>query len=93
MTGLDKLEKEIYDTYHDKKNKEILPIVIFLSIIFLLFKGGFVLELLLWGWYYYYCKENNERLNNNKRNVERRKMLIGLREKVLRGEVEFKNKY
>ena len=90
MTGLESLDKEIHNTYHDPKNKDILPIIIFFSVIFVLFKGAILFELLLWGGYYLYCLSNNNALNNNKYNVEKRKRLLDFRSKIVSGELDFK---
>ena len=91
MTGLERIEKEIYYTYHDKNNKDILPIVIFFSVICLVFKAAILFELLIWGLYYYYCMSNNAKLNNDPKNIANRNRLIKLRQKILTGEAQFKN--
>ena len=89
MTGLDRLNKEIYDTYHDPKNKEVLPIYLFFGVIALILKGAMLYELIIWGLYYSYCNSNNAKLNNNPKNLEKRKMLLEFRRKILTGEMKF----
>ena len=90
MTGLDRLNKEIYDTYHSKKNKEMLPIVIFFSVIAIIFKGALFYEAVIWVSYYAYCCHNNEELNKDPKNLEHRKFLLEFRRKILSGECKFK---
>lgn len=77
---MNNLDKEIYDTYYSKKNKEILPIVIFLSAIFIIFKGGLFYEIILWGWYISYCDKNNQALRNDKANIKKQEHLIKVKE-------------
>lgn len=91
MTGLDRLNKQIHDTYHSKKNKEVLPIVIFFSVIAIIFKGALLWEVLIWGSYYLYCVHNNNKLNNDPANLKERERLIKFREKILSGECKFKD--
>lgn len=90
MTGLDRINKEIYYTYHSKKNKEVLPLVIFFSVIAIIFKGAVLYEAIIWGIYYSYCKSNNEKLNNDPKNLENRKFLLEFKRKILNGEIKFK---
>ena len=90
MTGLDRLNQEIYETYHDPKNKEVLPLVIFLSAIVLIFNGAMLFEAIIWYFYYSYCKSNNEKLNSNPKNLENREYLLEFRRKILSGECKFK---
>lgn len=91
MTGLEKIDKQIYDTYHDPKNKDVLPIFIFFGIIVLIFKSAILWELIVWGIYYSYCSSNNEKLNNNPKNLENREYLLDYRKRLLNGEIKFKN--
>ena len=93
MNRMERLEKKIYYTYHDKKNKEILPIIIVLTLVFCIFNGGFLFQILLWSWYYYYCKTNNNKLNNDKNNLEYRERLIERKRKILNGELDKYNKH
>lgn len=93
MTGLERLDKKIYDTYHDPKNKEMLPLVIILTLVFCLFNGAILFQILLWWWYYDYCKTNNDKLNNNKANLERRELLLERKRKILSGELKYYDKY
>lgn len=90
MSGLDKLNKQIYETYNDPKNKEILPIVIFFSVIAIIFNSVLFYEMLIWGAYYYYCKSNNNKLNTDPRNLENRRFLLDFKAKILSGELTFK---
>ena len=90
MTGLDRLNKQIYDTYQSKKNKEVLPIVIFFSVIFIIFNGAILFEAILWGWYWSYCSKNNAELNNDPKNLKERERLLEFRKKILSGEYKFK---
>ena len=90
MTGLDRINEKIYYTYHSKKNKEILPIVIFFSIIVVIFKGALLYETIIWGIYYSYCKSNNEKLNKDPGNLKERAYLLEFRRKILSGEIKFK---
>lgn len=90
MTGLDRINQKIYNTYHSEENKKVLPIFIFFSAIIVIFNNFIIFEVLLWISYYLICKLNNDELNRNPRNLEERKRLLELRRKILAGEVEFK---
>lgn len=83
MTRLERLEREIYYTYHDKKNKDLLPVILFLSCLFIILKGAILYEIALWGCYFYYCMENNKKLNKDIHNIEKRAKLIILRNKII----------
>lgn len=90
MTGLDRINQKIYNTYHSEENKKILPIFIFFSVIILIFNNFIIFEILLWGAYFGICKLNNDALNRDPKNLEERKFLLEFRAKILRGEVQFK---
>lgn len=93
MTKEEKLasvDKKIYDTYHSKKNKEALPIVLFFSAIVLIFNGAILFELIIWGIYYAYCSANNEKLNNNPTNLKNREFLLEYKRKILNDDFKFK---
>ena len=80
-------DKKIYDTYHHPKNKEILPIVIFFSVIAIIFRGAMLYETIIWGIYYLYCSSNNEKWSNHPNNVKERQYLLSFRQKLLNGEL------
>lgn len=90
MTGLDRLNKQIYDTYHSKKNKEALPIFIFFGVIAIIFKNAVFYESVIWMIYYLYCSYNNAQLNKDPKNLKEREFLLNFREKILSGELKFK---
>lgn len=90
MTGLDRLNKQIEETYHDPKNKEMLPIVVFFSLIAIIFKAALLYELIIWGIYYSYCQSNNEKLNKDPNNLREREYLLEFKRKILSGELKFK---
>lgn len=79
---MNNLDKEIHDTYYSKKNKDILPIVIFFSVVFLIFNGAIIFESLLWLWYYTYCSNNNQKLRNDKVNIKKQEHLIKVKEHI-----------
>ena len=81
------IDQEIYDTYYSKKNKEVLPIVIFFSLLFIIFKGALFFELILWGWYISYCNENNKNLRNSQVNIKHREYLKRVKEYMEKGEI------
>ena len=87
---LERAEREIYNTYHHPKNKEILPIVLFFGVVFIIFKNPLFYEILLWGWYYSYCSKNNQKLNNDPYILKRRQYWIELRQDVLSGKFNCK---
>ena len=89
MTGLDRINKEIHNTYHSQKNKDILPIFIFFSVIVIIFKNALFYEIIIWLIYYKYCCKNNEELNNNPDNLKHRMHLLSIRQKLLNGECNF----
>ena len=90
MTGLEKLNKQIYDTYHDKRNKEVLPIVLVFSVIAIIFKNPLFWEILIWGFYWVYCSNNNEKLNKDPQNLKNREFLLDFRKNIISGECKFK---
>ena len=85
---LKNIDKRIYDTCHSPKNKEILPIVIFFSVIAIIFNGAILYEALIWGFYYLYCSSNNEKWRNLSQNVKERASLLDFKRKLLNGELE-----
>ena len=93
MTGLEKLEQEIYYTYHDKKNREPLPTVILFSIICIILKGAIFYEIAIWFIYYSWCKANNDKLNSDIQNLAHRKFLLDFRKKIVSGELKFETKW
>lgn len=90
MTNLDNVNKKLYHTYHSKKNREVLPIVIFWSVIVIIFNNPLFWELLVWGIYYLYCDSNNKKLVNDPENLRERTWLIKTRNQLLSGELEIK---
>ena len=90
--GFARLDQQIYDTYHSKKNKEALPTVIFLSCIVLIFNGAILFELIIWYFYYLYCKSNNDALNNSTSNLEKREFLLEYRRKLVNNEFKMNKK-
>ena len=90
MTGIDRINKQIYETEHDPKNKEALPIAIFFSVICIIFKNPLFWESLVWGIYYLYCDSNNKKWSNLPSNIKKREFLIGFRNDVLSGKIKLK---
>jgi len=88
---IDKIDKDIYATYHSPKNKEVLPIFIFFGAFALICNGMLLYEMIIWGIYYWYCNKNNEELNNNQKNLEKREYLINFKERILNGECKYIN--
>lgn len=87
---INKIDKEIYDTYHSKKNKEALPLVIFLTVITCIFNGSLLFQIIIWGCYYFYCLSNNEELNNNPDILKKREFLIEYKKQILNDDFKFK---
>lgn len=79
------IDKEIYDTYYSKKNKEVLPIIIFFSFVFLIFRGSIIFEAILWGCYALYCNNNNQNLRNNQENIKQREHLMKVKDYMENG--------
>ena len=77
------LDKRIYDTYYSKKNKEILPSFIVVSLFFLICSNCLFLEIGLWSIYAMVCANNNERLRNCPTVIRERKYLIENYNKLL----------
>lgn len=91
MTGLDRLNKEIYYTYHSKKNKEMLPVALFFGVICIIFKHTWAWEMIVWSIYFWYCQKNNAELNNSKSNLEKRSFLLKFRQDILSGKAKFED--
>ena len=85
---LKNINKQIYDTYHDPKNKQALPIAIFWAVIVIIFKNPLLWEIIVWSIYYFYCSSNNQKLNKNKYNLEKRAFLLNFKQKYLNGDFE-----
>ena len=90
MTGMDRLNKQIYYTYHSKKNEEVLPIVLFFSAIALICKAVLLFEMIIWMTYLSYCKKNNSELENDLENLKRREFLLEFKREIESGERKFK---
>ena len=81
------IEKQIYYTSHDPKNKDFFPMVMFFGIIAIIFKGAITWEIIIWGLYWGYCSSNNEKWKNLPRNVQEREYLLNFKRKLLSGEL------
>lgn len=78
--------KERHKLYHSPKNKEILPVVIFFSLICIILKDAIAYEIIIWFAYYQYCKSNNEKLNKNPEIIQMRKVFANIQNKQMRKE-------
>ena len=84
---LKRADREIYNTYHYPKNKEILPIVLFFGVVFIIFKNPLLYETLLWGWYYSYCTKNNLEWSKDPNNLKRRQYWTEFKQDVSNGKI------
>lgn len=91
MTGLDRINKKIHDTYYDPKNKQVLPTALFFGVLAIITKAPLFWETLIWGIYYLYCSHNNEKWRKLPYNIEQRERLLEFRRKILSGEIKFDN--
>ena len=87
--NLERVDEQIYYTTHDPKNKNALPIVIFFSVICIIFKNPLFWESVVWVIYYLYCDCNNQKWKNMKRNIEHREFLLNYRKKIIEGKINF----
>ena len=85
---LNRINKQINDTYHSPKNKETLPIALFFSVIAIIFKNPLFWESIIWFIYYWYCDSNNKKWRNNSYNIKEREFLIEYKKKLLNGEFD-----
>ena len=85
---LKNVDIELYNTTHDPKNKEVLPIAIFWSVICIIFNGAMLWECIVWGIYYMYCDSNNKKWSNLPCNIRERESLLKFRQKLINGEIK-----
>ena len=75
MTKME-LDKRIHDTYYSRKNKEILPSFIIISLFLLVCSNCIFLEICLWTIYVVVCSNNNEKLRSCPTVIKEREFLI-----------------
>lgn len=88
MTLLDKINKRIYYTYHSKKNKEPLPLVLTLTVFASILNKRIEWWIVIWVSYFLYTVYNNNKLQNDPENLKERELLLKIREEILNGNIK-----
>lgn len=86
---LSNVNKRLYETTHDPSNKAVLPIAIFWSVICIIFKNPLFWEALVWTIYYLYCSDKNRRWEKLPNNIREREFLLGFKQELLEGKIDF----
>ena len=85
---INRVDKDIYYTYHSKKNAEVLPLVLILTAFFFITTIRWSAWIIIWTIYYCYCQKNNDELRHSRRNIEHRETLLRYKQSVLKGECD-----
>lgn len=77
------VDEMIRRTYHDERNLEYLPMMLFLTVIISVTPVAIPVIPVMWLYYVIWCKHNNKKLESNKSNLFKRRMYQKLRKDLI----------